>query len=474
MVDQKATAQILGQDFFGNRQIQSEPGTIQVPRPAPFLMPSDRCAWMATAAMLLVLAVTPGETAWSGDQIPSFATLEPGSASRPKPKLGLLVLKGARTGSTWFCLELNRRGAHISQEALLHWERAARATSSSPARYLTRGAREAWVSASLLRPMPKNPFVLQLSSAQRHKRRSKLSKGSLSRSCVPLFDQPDACSDWKGCHQFSNYQKTCFRTAEQELQLVGISYSFRSDVDMSLGTDTFQNGETWPRFVARQMASYDVVLSSAKRHEVPVLVLAQTRSNIVRWRISQTFHEASEGRHGGTKHSKHALMLGTRGSTLRITDPVRFFLSSAGAQKALENVLLALRVSKRALCILYEDIGRNVSEAIDQLLKGTGVVLEKPSEETVGTRNTQDQHLHPVSHYIANFDQVQTAMQAYPCYRKQLIELDKTVSWTLPLRRDGTGALRIDHNLDCCKMPGAQFVRSVSEYIAMSLACTAR
>mmetsp|Transcript_995 Transcript_995/g.1495 ORF Transcript_995/g.1495 Transcript_995/m.1495 type:complete len:131 (-) Transcript_995:730-1122(-) len=110
---------------------------------------------MYDLSLVLLLLASLGEARWNHGGNSSLSMDEP-STSR-----SILVLKDARTGSTWFCLEMNERGQHIQQESLLNWDEGLDMLKIPKDKYLSRSSRAAWVEQSLLRPMPKNPYAIQ-------------------------------------------------------------------------------------------------------------------------------------------------------------------------------------------------------------------------------------------------------------------------------------------------------------------------
>lgn len=446
----------------------------------------------------------------------------------PSPVLGvsLLILKTARTGSTFFCLELNSRGAHVSQESLLNWQRAANQAGGDRhiEAYFTRSARADWVHWSLVRPMPKNPFSIQLSCASDSKRSLKATAaklaacasaaraagGSIRTACRPPYANDASCQDTNGCFQQDMYQKECFRPGRgahgdhrhdkaypknaSDIAVIGTSFNYKSDIEMSLGFRPTKrlNRETDEQRLKRQVPVYRKIISSVESTR-PTIVTAQTRTNIVRWRISQAFHRFKLGERPAGVRLIRSSSTPTR-ARLGLSDPVAFFTTKAGAPNALQNLLFARRIKSEAVAVFYEDIARNVSKAINDMLRlglagvmgetrtALSLLESKSDSAPTGSKNTKEQHSNAkVRTYIAGYDRVEKSLRPYPCYHKQLTHVRKDATWTLPLRRvvrDANGKsghamdpYEVSHHADCCVLDDDEFVRTVDQYLEQSLAC---
>jgi len=171
-----------------------------------------------------VLLASLGEARWNHGGNASLTANEPSTSS-------ILVLKDARTGSTWFCLEMNERGQHIQQESLLNWDRELDMLKIPKDEHLSRSSRAAWVEQSLLRPMPKNPYAIQASCAPpanavlengRHLSEKMGNVDAVKKEvcdsleevgiCAPPYTS-NACADLHGCFQQDTLQRTCYHKA---------------------------------------------------------------------------------------------------------------------------------------------------------------------------------------------------------------------------------------------------------------------
>ncbi|GAB5365651.1 hypothetical protein AAMO2058_001076200 [Amorphochlora amoebiformis] len=391
----------------------------------------------------------------------------------------ILILKTARTGSTWLCHELNRKGFHVSQESMLNWRPQANNLNLNPLSYtdslsnnLSTIPRGLWVYQSLIRPMAKTPFAVELSCVSNRRFKSpkpaicnalfrskslqnpkNLSSAPLQQ-CLPPFTSI-ACNDSVGCFQQEVYQMSCFRiTQSQHLPLVtGLSYNYRSSL-RGLGLWRTQGEKEAEKLIYRTI--FRQFSRSSEDRERELVVVAQTRSNIVRWRVSQAIQRYKRG-----VEKQRGIQIIDREEKrikLHIFDAVGFFTSKSGAQNALNNLLFTLSIDSTALCVFYENLARNITQVVSSLQQQFSYPREHWQYTSPVPPKTKGQN-HPnesnLRHYISNYEEVELALREYPCYHKQLLDPRKDNTWTLPISKLSKGkgdtplAWEVDHMADC-------------------------
>eukprot|EP00472_Partenskyella_glossopodia_P008322 CAMPEP_0197534532 /NCGR_PEP_ID=MMETSP1318-20131121/47506_1 /TAXON_ID=552666 /ORGANISM="Partenskyella glossopodia, Strain RCC365" /LENGTH=404 /DNA_ID=CAMNT_0043091845 /DNA_START=42 /DNA_END=1256 /DNA_ORIENTATION=- len=395
-------------------------------------------------ATVLLLCFLEGEAVLSNKQ---------GSLEQKPQRRSVLILKQARTGSTWFCEEANNRGLHISQESMLNWDHffPGNKTMDDFEEYFTKESRLAWVEQSLTRPMPKNPFAQQDGCSRIRKAAAETKKGLCAtldeNACAPPFKK-EACSDFHGCfHQWSA-QNFCMHDSK-EPSLLGTSFSYSSEF-----------GDVNSQSVEHAKLLKDVV-DKVRKSGVDVQVLTQSRSNVVHWALSKKFH-SYKNRDPADK-VKSEWEYTKDHSKLIIHDPEKFFIPKLVSASEIVEHSRHVDGGDSAL-MFYEDIGRNINSTIDALLK---LFEPKTTHQTEATfcNNCQNQHPQPPADYIENIDEVLNKMKKYPCIVRQLRHENKYDTFILPYVLDKHGKFRMDLSKDCCVAESSTYIRSIDDYI---------
>ena len=398
----------------------------------------------------------------SAGQIRNNATLEmpiaqnDGQSSslsqRKHQRRSVLILKQARTGSTWFCEQANIAGLHISQEAMFKWEHylPENKTVDDVQDFFTKDARMAWVQQSLVRPMPKNPFA-KLDGCNYARQDCAASKKEAcatvdDSTCVPPFTN-EACSDFNGCfHQWSR-QGNCMHE-EKEPSLFGMSFSYLGPL-----------GDVDP-YSAEYAALLAGVVDKVRKSGVDVTVLTQSSSNVIHWALSLKFHsyknrQPEDKFKDGWEYNKDF-------SKFIIKDPEKFFLSKF--EKASESLEIGRRVDGGDSHVMfYEDIGRSMIGSIAALLDLSQGKTRRTKTELCN--NCQNQHAEAPSKYIENIDEVLNKMKNYPCVVRQLKHENKFDTFLLPYTLDKTGKIGVDFSKDCCVADSSTLIRTIDDYI---------
>jgi len=377
-------------------------------------------------------------------------------------KVGVLILKDARTASTYLALELNKRGIHIQQESLVNWERDLELMKVDSTPYMTKDSRLGWVEQSLLRPMPKNPYTMEMRCVPGNKKfANKLSemedaakdacKQYKSGDCAPPFEG-ETCLDTKGCFTFTNFQRECLHK-DIEQKAHGLAFNFKSE----LGT-----GDTNDNQVL--MSNADLlkgVLSNLEQKGNNVKYFAQTRSNIIRWGISKAFHTV-DNKYGGKPFENGRFAVDTDHKLTIKSDPEEYFHHVV---TQIERIMsMSLSIKDDAKVIFYEDIARSLDNSIDSIASYLEVDT-KTSGSNLETSNTKDQHAERPKDYIANFDEVLSKLKPFPCLHRQMLHPKKDDTFILPLIRNGNN-ITMDMSKDCPVADRDTYLRTIDTYLA--------
>jgi len=344
---------------------------------------------LAVAVTLLPLG-TLG--AWSDkpDVLSSNHTIRANAVGDHSKDVALMIMKGTRTASTFFCLELNKRGIHVSQEAMLDWDSDAQMLHVSPDEHMTPASRRAWIVESLKRPMPKTPLAIERACMNvnydflpRKKALGCLAADQLkSNACVPPYTDAKSCSDLHGCFQQTYYQRICF-TDSSEPTVYGISFDFRATMSVADLSKV-----SWDEAVDRRVAVYqDIVKEVAPQRQLKVV--AQARTNLARWAVSMSFHKAEWGEDDANcvvdskvdveNQKEEQRKIFVKNPIAMFNDMAQDFLSQLKTVRRYTIQFQKLKLltwdTKRvdnAVCVFYEDLSRNVSLVA---LKGTVVYV---------------------------------------------------------------------------------------------------
>uniref|UniRef100_A0A7S4DPG8 Sulfotransferase domain-containing protein n=1 Tax=Lotharella globosa TaxID=91324 RepID=A0A7S4DPG8_9EUKA len=400
-------------------------------------------------------------------------------------KVGVLVLKDARTASTYLCLEMNRRGVHMSQESLHNWERDLDFLSLNTKTYCNRESRTAWLEQSLIRPMPKNPYAMlascappkgatwlndrDLEQSALHNDPEKLDvcKNFKAGNCAPPF-KSEACTDFEGCFMFETLQKDCMHT-NITAKAHGISFHYGEPFGEILDDDS-------ERFLPEVLSDHAGImrnaLAKAEKNGVHTRFFVQTRSNIIRWMISRVFHTV-DNVNGKALNSDefHGWSVEGDGEKRKIfIDMDTIGELFVNATKPVERILsIALDIRDDAKLMFYEDLVRDQESMMSSIGDYLGMSLEAPQEEveeeSSNPSNCQNQHTDKPESYIANFKEVLAeTKQNYPCFYRQLLHPSKTDTFVLPLRRNGNN-VTFDLSQDCSVAPNDEYFRTVDDYL---------
>uniref|UniRef100_A0A7S2QT70 Uncharacterized protein n=1 Tax=Norrisiella sphaerica TaxID=552664 RepID=A0A7S2QT70_9EUKA len=403
-----------------------------------------------------------------------------GASSKKKPR-SLLVLKTARTGSTWLCEQMNQRGMHITQEALLNWDKECSSYSSNCDQYLTTVGRVSWITQSLVRPMPKTPYALagclyaagEMKSKQGQQvaisvgtyDKDKMTACSEATECQPPYVH-EACSDLRGCFNERINQPGCYNTEMAEPLITGISFNFLSslgipELDACLEKDT--------NCISKQSELLRGAKEAAESQGVEVVVLAQIRSNLFRWAISRVFHSRLVD-HYQNPHVE----FNDDFTKITILNAVKLLQSPT---KKVEQLLqMATEVSKDTQFMLYEDIDRSIDNSIEAILKSFrhsgDATIGGVHEDVSHDQNVHDQHPGGIENYVENLEEVQDQIRtAYPCmYRMSQNSTAKDDTLILPLV-ETEGRIKIDLTRDCCIADRDTYIRTAADYIKQGLKC---
>mmetsp|Transcript_23429 Transcript_23429/g.32701 ORF Transcript_23429/g.32701 Transcript_23429/m.32701 type:complete len:424 (-) Transcript_23429:256-1527(-) len=385
----------------------------------------------------------------------------------------LLILKTARTGSTWLCDLLNQRGMHVTQEALLNWERDCPHFSNNCHQYFTKEGRLGWVTQSLLRPMPKTPYAID-GSCQKFAKRSKHLKieeladvdivanevreklCAVEAQCHPPYTH-ESCSDLTGCFNQRVEQKGCYNVELREPSITGISFNFQSSLGEAAIADCIKGN---PTCVSKQAVMLREATEAVEKKGIEVVTVAQVRTNLLRWGVSRAFH----GGHAGTVKYKS-------NGKIKIQN-LESFLS--GPVAMIESLLqLVTEVSDKSQIIFYEDVARNQDKSAAAI--ANAFVMSKTEAREAATdvnpsANEQNQHPGGLEDYIHNLDEIREQVRdTQPCVFR-MTENAKTETLVLPLT-EIDGQVKIDLSRDCCVADKNTYLRSVADYVKAGLKC---
>jgi len=416
-------------------------------------------------AALLLSTFFLAEATWRHDQLSLTSNDTNVSAG---DNVGVLILKDARTASSYLALELNKRGIHIQQESLLNWERDLEVIGVDSTPYMTKNARLGWVEQSLLRPMPKNPYTMEMSCYPGEKKwlngleqakmmddmeDSRKQACSLYKSgdCSPPF-KGETCLDKKGCFAFYSLQKECLHE-DIEAKAHGLAFNFQEE----LGTGNTNNNQ-------RLMYNADLlneVLSNLEQKGNNIKFFAQTRSNIIRWGISKAFHTL-DIQHGGVPFENGQYVVSADRKVTFKSDPEKFFHHVV---TQIERIMsMSLSVKDDAKVIFYEDIARSLDNSIDAIASYLEVDT-KTSGSNFESSNTQNQHADMPKEYITNFDEVLSKLEQFPCLHRQMLHPHKDDTFILPLKRKGNN-ITMDMSKDCPVADRDTYLRTIDAYLA--------
>eukprot|EP00471_Norrisiella_sphaerica_P001407 CAMPEP_0184478300 /NCGR_PEP_ID=MMETSP0113_2-20130426/359_1 /TAXON_ID=91329 /ORGANISM="Norrisiella sphaerica, Strain BC52" /LENGTH=404 /DNA_ID=CAMNT_0026856041 /DNA_START=162 /DNA_END=1376 /DNA_ORIENTATION=+ len=383
----------------------------------------------------------------------------------------LLILKTARTGSTWLCDLLNQRGMHVTQEALLNWERDCPHFSDNCEEYFTKEGRLGWVTQSLLRPMPKTPYAIdgscaKLAKQSKHTKSVELASEDLGdkvketacavkAQCRPPYTH-ESCNDVAGCFNQRVSQKGCYNVEMRQPSITGISFNFQS----SLGDAKNAACLSEPSCASKQAAMLREATEAVEKTGIEVLTLAQVRSNLLRWGVSRMYHSGSSN---AVKYNKDG--------KITVKDLENML---KGPVSRVEPLLqMAGEVSENAQIIFYEDIARSPDKSTEAIAKA--YQMSKTEAKETGTdvspsANEQNQHPGGLEEYIENLDEIREQTQkSQPCVFR-MTQTSKDDTLILPLvKRDGQ--VKIDLSRDCCVADRNVYLRSVADYVKAGLEC---
>eukprot|EP00471_Norrisiella_sphaerica_P000807 CAMPEP_0184487954 /NCGR_PEP_ID=MMETSP0113_2-20130426/10435_1 /TAXON_ID=91329 /ORGANISM="Norrisiella sphaerica, Strain BC52" /LENGTH=374 /DNA_ID=CAMNT_0026870397 /DNA_START=266 /DNA_END=1390 /DNA_ORIENTATION=- len=374
---------------------------------------------------------------------------------------------------------MNDRGMHVTQESLLHWERDCSPVSGNCEEFLSIPGRTQWVTQSLVRPMPKNPFAFAYGCNGLTERFPFVSEVKLAREyddekiqacnvaveCTPPYTH-EGCADLGGCFSQEIDQKGCYNTDMETPAIVGISFNFLS----SLGDSKLDAClEQEPKCMSKQSMMLREATEAAEAQGAEVLTLAQTRSNLFRWAISRVFHardfdnyiiKAIEFTESGDKFVVHDV-----DGLLR------------GPVKRMEQLLqMSLEVSDNTKILFYEDLARDVGKSIEAVQLSYKNPVESVSdvlqEDVAPDENVKDQHPGGLGDYVENLEEFRKQVRkSQPClYTMALDETPKDTTLILPLKMEDS-RIRVDFSRDCCFGDSETFVRTVKDYVQAGLDC---
>eukprot|EP00471_Norrisiella_sphaerica_P001586 CAMPEP_0184484632 /NCGR_PEP_ID=MMETSP0113_2-20130426/6326_1 /TAXON_ID=91329 /ORGANISM="Norrisiella sphaerica, Strain BC52" /LENGTH=415 /DNA_ID=CAMNT_0026865709 /DNA_START=167 /DNA_END=1414 /DNA_ORIENTATION=+ len=405
-------------------------------------------------------------------------------ATKGSKGASILVLKDARTGSTWLCEEMNQRGMHITQEALLNWERECPKFSDSCSEYFTTQGRLGWVTQSLLRPLPKTPYAFQGGCGKYSKKAMKKSKElvdmglsvdkraicpeALAADCSPPYTH-ESCTDLRGCFNQLPCQGGCYNAEAKEPSITGLSFNFLSklgdrDIEGCVSKDL--------NCLSRQAELLKEAKEDAEKQGKEVLTLMQTRSNLLRWTISKVLRSHKNGLREENVEKILKFNSMTSFTVLDIDG-----LVSVTKKKVELMLQMSNQVAEDAQIMFYEDLARDVDGAIDAIkssYKHGGDFSSAGKVYSHSTKNTVDQHPEGLEAYIENLDEFKEKTKtARPClYRMADNKTAKDETIVLPLTKED-GAIKIDLSRDCCIADRNTYLRSVKDYVKAGLECSA-
>ena len=382
----------------------------------------------------------------------------------------LLVLKLARTGSTWLVLELNKlQGVHVTQETFLNWERDWKSSLGYNSKegellpdqlslnnFMGVTSRTAWLRESLLRPMPKNPFSrLVCLSPQRRWAQEKLVECNNTTNrwleplnyteviaplglpkqllvCKPPYsqDSPSCEDDERSCFSQASEQPICFRAAPDSMNVIGLSTNFMSTMKHQNGSKLSQHELT------NVYADMKSMIGEA------LFVVGQVRGNFVRHSMSQSFHfKSAQQVHLSIRH------------VIRT------------AQKNMDVLNMVYTIDKKAHMVTYEEMGIDINGVVAKI-RGNRE-RDTASVDWQGGTNTKEKNdtLSSISHKISNFDSIKEEFQKYPCFLAQLLSTNKYARWSLPGHFDQKlGRFVLNPKSPCCVLQkNVELVRRVED-----------
>jgi len=390
----------------------------------------------------------------------------------------ILILKAARTGSTWLCDEMNARGMHVTQESLLHWEDDCPQVHENCEEYLSPDGRVQWVTQSLVKPMPKNPYAFALgcggilggtlNAMEIPYTEDKVAACQEAVDCSPPYSD-ESCSDLRGCFSQQEDQKGCYNAEMSAPAIIGISFNFLSSlgdhaIDKCLDED--------PKCIKKQSKVLKEATAAAEKQGVEVLTLAQIRSNLLRWAISRTFHSRDYD-----NYISKAVQFNEEGDKFAVLS-VEGLLH--GPVKRMEQLLqMSMEVSKNTKILFYEDLARNVDKSIDALgqsyshgPKGSASPTEAAEEDVAPDKNVEDQHPGELANYVENMEELREQVRStQPCiYTMAQDSTAKDETLILPLK-EVDGLVKIDFSRNCCFADRKEYIRSVADYVKAGLEC---
>eukprot|EP00471_Norrisiella_sphaerica_P002189 CAMPEP_0184487280 /NCGR_PEP_ID=MMETSP0113_2-20130426/9670_1 /TAXON_ID=91329 /ORGANISM="Norrisiella sphaerica, Strain BC52" /LENGTH=427 /DNA_ID=CAMNT_0026869525 /DNA_START=44 /DNA_END=1327 /DNA_ORIENTATION=+ len=384
----------------------------------------------------------------------------------PSGEQALMIMKGTRTASTYFCDELNQRGVHVSQEALGHWPQDAERLNVTAAEHMTAEGRRSWIEASLRYRMPRNPFAIEVSCRNNFgrkgwdwKKRDQCSQlSSIQGSpCKPPYTMA-TCRDEFGCFNQLSNQPKCFTVKPGTTGVFGVSFDYRET--LALGD---VDKVDWDELVRRRIVVYKDIVSKISK-ERSLTVLAQTRTNFVRWAISMAFHKEA----WGEPDSSYRVVDDGKEKKIIANDPVQMVKDMV--YDAYNQLTMVREVSPEAKTVFYEDIAKDADTVIKELLPSTTFINKQNKD--MGDPNVAEQHSEEVNQYFTNFKHFENAIKPYPCFYKQVLSTDKHKKWTLPLAKEtnanGDETYVLDLNASCETIEDDRTVYSIQEYLDMS------
>jgi len=149
-----------------------------------------------------------------------------------------------------------------------------------------------------------------------------------------------------------------------------------------------------------------------------------------------------------------------------VKNPIAMFNDMA--QDFLSQLKTVRRVDN-AVCVFYEDLSRNVSLVVSNLVPGYHSTYVEAEE--IKDYNVKKQHPNKVEDYISNSNEVEKALRKYPCFHKQFLSEDER-AWTIPISKSDDGEIWIDETAECEPLDETMDLVTIDKYVELSLAAS--